>query len=138
MSHHELKQLKIVLDKNKAEVFEMEITRRRLEKELSRKWKHIDSLLDDVRTLEESIANELFIIENEDGNFWRSHDRWIMTIPGATRMKKSELPEVFKGMKLSKNGHDDPIKWRYHDDNDEAVFYITRVKIVAGKAVEDR
>jgi hypothetical protein len=138
MNRYKLKQLKIVLDKNKAEVIEMEITKRRLDKELSKKWKHIDSLLDDVRTLEESIANELFVIENKDGNFWQDHDFWIPDISGAMRMKEDELPEEFKGMKLSKNEHDDPVNRGYHDDNDESVFYITRIKIIAGKAVEDR
>jgi hypothetical protein len=128
MSRHELKQLKIVLDKNKAEVIEMEITKRRLDKELSRKWKHIDSLLDDVRTLEESIADELFVIENEDGNFWQDHDFWTPAISVATKMKEDDLPEKFKGLKLNRNEHDDPVNWGYNDDNNESVFFITRVK----------
>jgi hypothetical protein len=138
MSRHELKQLRIILDKNKVEVLEMEIAQRRLKKELAKKWKHIMSLIEDVKICEECISEEVFVIENESGNFWLTGDLWIPAISGAMRMKEDELPEEFKGMKLSKNEHDDPVNWGYHDDNDEAVFFITRVKIVVGEAVKDR
>jgi hypothetical protein len=134
----ELQVLEEVIQKNKSEIMELEIAKRDLEAELARKWELLTAQIQRAREYGDRIADEIFVIESDSGNFWTGVS-WTGDLSEVQYFTRDELPTEFNKCILEKNEHDDPINWGYHRIGDEdAKFFIVRAFKAGGGVRLDR